>query len=108
MVCFPFFLCSPKLTLFATALDPGETRSKFKEVQDNVRRGMDNEAFSQAYIDEAIKELTDFRQIKTMGSRSSNTATYADARATTASLTDEVQFKCLFFIIFSCFVRLSV
>ena len=89
--------------LFATGLNPGETKLKLKAVQDIVRQGMDNEAFSQAYIDEAIKELTDFRQIKTMGSRSSNTAAYADARATTASLTDEVQFEYFLFIIFLMF-----
>jgi hypothetical protein len=97
MVCFLLSL-SPKLILFATGVGPGETKLKLKAVQDIVRHGMDNEAFSQAYIDEAIKELTDFRQIKTMGSRSSNTAAYADARATTASLTDEVQCEYLLFI----------
>ena len=53
---------------------------------------MDNDAFSQAYIDEAIDELEQTRKVKTLGSRSSNTAAYADARATTGSLTDEVRF----------------
>ena len=72
-------------------LETGE-RHKLKEIQATVLLGMENEAFSQAYIDEAIKELEQSRKVKTMGSRSSNTAAYADARATTGSMTSEVSF----------------
>jgi hypothetical protein len=81
-----------------TELDPGppdlETgkRHKLKEIQATVLLGMENDAFSQTYIDEAIEELEQTRKVKTMGSRSSNTAAYADARATTGSMTNEVSF----------------
>jgi hypothetical protein len=53
---------------------------------------MDNDSFSKAYIDEAIKELNQTQMVKTVGLRSSNTAAYADARATTGSLTNEASF----------------
>lgn len=66
---------------------------KLKEMQDIIRHGMENDSFSQAYIDEALQDLEESRKVKTMGSRSSNTASYADARATASSLNDEVQFE---------------
>ena len=56
---------------------------------------MNNDSFSQAYVDEAMEELEQTRKVKKMGSRSSNTAAYADARATTSSLTNEVKFYTL-------------
>ena len=55
---------------------------------------MENDTFSEQYKAEALLELEDFRTIKTMGSRSSNTAANADARATTATVTNEVRIAC--------------
>ena len=69
-------------------LGPGD-RYTLKEIQDSVKIGLENDAFSEAYRNEALQMLKDSRGVRTMGSRSSNTAAYADARATTASLTDE-------------------
>lgn len=80
-----------ELDLGPPDLETGE-RHKLKEIQATVLLGMENNAFSQDYIDEAIEELEDSRKVKTMGSRSSNTAAYADARATTGSMTREVSF----------------
>lgn len=80
-----------ELDLGPPDLETGE-RHKLKEIQATVLLGMENDAFSQAYIDEAIEELERTRKVKTMGSRSSNTAAYADARATTGSMTNEVSF----------------
>ena len=51
---------------------------------------MDTDALSEEYKGEALQELEEFRLNKTMGSRSSNMAAYADARATTAAVTQEV------------------
>jgi hypothetical protein len=65
---------------------------KLKEIQETVRAGMDSDTFSKDYKTEALLELEEDRKVKAMGSRSSNTAAHADARATTSSLTDEVCF----------------
>lgn len=51
---------------------------------------MENDEFTEADKNDAVQSLKESREIKTMGSRSSNTAAYADARAAAASLTDEV------------------
>jgi hypothetical protein len=55
-----------------------------------VKHGMDNDTFTEAYKNDAMQILKESREVRTMGSRSSNTAAYADARAMAASLTDEV------------------
>jgi hypothetical protein len=54
-----------------------------------VKEGMENDTFTEAYKNDAMQTLKDSREVRTMGSRSSNTAAYADARATAISLTDE-------------------
>ena len=73
-----------ELDLGPPDLETGE-HHKLKEIQATVLLGMENNAFSQDYIEYS-------RKVKTMGSRSSNTAAYADARATTGSMTREVSF----------------
>lgn len=50
---------------------------------------MENETFTEAYKKDAVETLKDSRENRTMGSRSSNTAAYADARAMAASFTEE-------------------
>jgi hypothetical protein len=52
---------------------------------------MANDSFTEAYKNDALQTLKEARELRTMGSRSSNTAAYADARATAASLADEVR-----------------
>ena len=78
---------------FPADLGPGD-RHTLKDIQETVRHGMDNDAFSKSHISEAMQMLKDSREVRTMGSRSSNTAAYADARATAASITDEVSPSC--------------
>ena len=51
---------------------------------------MEDDTFMEAYKNDAMQFLKESREVRTMGSRSSNTAAYADARATAASLTNEV------------------
>lgn len=57
---------------------------------------MADDTFTEAYKKDAIQMLKDSRDNKTMGSRSSNTAAYADARATALSLTNEASTFILF------------
>lgn len=71
-----------------------------KDIQETVKLGMENDTFSEVYKTEALQTLQDSREVRTMGSRSSNTAAYADARSTGASLTDEVSSFCRLYIIF--------
>jgi len=84
----PLFLGKLTNTLLLD-LGPGD-RYTLKDIQETVKYGMKNDAFSEAYKNEALQALEDSRGVWTMGSRSSNTAAYADARATAVSLADEV------------------
>ena len=74
-------------------LDPGDCYA-LKDIQETVKQGMENDAFSEAYKEEVLQSLKDSREVRTMGSRSSNTAAYADARAMAVSLMDEVSPSC--------------
>ena len=55
-----------------------------------MKHGMEDDTFTEAYKNDAMQFLKESREVRTMGSRSSNTAAYADARATAASLTNKV------------------
>jgi len=55
---------------------------------------MESDVFSKQYKSDALLELKEFRKNKTTGSRLSNMAAYSDARAMTASVTQEVCFAC--------------
>lgn len=65
-------------------------RYALKDIQAIVKHGIENDAYTEDYKNDAVQTLKESREIKTMGSRSSNTAAYADARSTASSLTDEV------------------
>jgi hypothetical protein len=82
-----------RLSIASLDLPPRE-RYKLKEIQQTVLAGMETDAYSEQYKGEALLELEEFRKNKTTGSRSSNMAAYADARATTASVTNEVCIAC--------------
>ena len=75
-------------------IDPTHQCFKLKDAQDIVRNGINNGTYSQTFIDKAVEELEGSQNVKVMGSRSSNTAVYADARLTT---------MCYIFPIFSSF-----
>jgi hypothetical protein len=92
MLSLPLLLGKLTNTLLV-GLDPGD-RYALKDIQETVKHGMENDAFSEAYKEEVLQTLKDSREVRTMGSRSSNTAAYADARATAISLTDEVSPSC--------------
>jgi len=81
------------LDLLTTDIDPDNQPLNLKEIQDIVRQGMYNGTFSSTYTREAVQELEELREVKERGSRSGNTAADADARATTASITNEVCMK---------------
>jgi len=71
-----------------------------KDIQDCVKSGMENDTFLETYRNEALQMLKDSQGVRTMGSRSSNTAAYADARVTTTSLTDEASPSCHLYLLF--------
>jgi hypothetical protein len=90
---------SDKVTNTFLDLGPGD-RYNLKDIQDSMKSGMKNDDFSEAYKNDALQMLKDSRGLRNMGSRSSNTAAYADARATTASLTDEASPSCHLYLLF--------
>ena len=70
-------------------LGPGDHYT-LKDIQETMKYGMKNDAFSEAYKNKALQILEDSRGVRTMGYRSSNTEAYADARVMAVSLADEV------------------
>ena len=78
-------------------LDTGNCYT-LKDIQAIVKHGIVKDKYTEDYKNEAVEMLKESREIKTMGSRSSNTAAYADARATASSLTDEVS-RLFFYIL---------
>ena len=69
-----------------------------KDIQATVKLGMENNTYTKDYKDDALETLKESREIKTMGSRSSNTAACSDARVTAASLADEVSHSIIYIL----------
>ena len=69
-----------------------------KDIQATVKFGMENNTYMKDYKDNALEMLKESSEIKTMGSRSSNKAAYSDARATAASLADEVSHSIIYIL----------
>ena len=69
-----------------------------KDIQAAVKLGMEINTYMKDYKDDALETLKETQEIKTMGSRSSNTAAYSDTRATAASLADEVSHSIIYIL----------
>ena len=69
-----------------------------KDIQAAVKLGMEINTYMKDYKDDALETLKETQEIKTMGSRSSNTVAYSDTRATVASLADEVSHSIIYIL----------